>query len=71
MGFFFHNVMLPFQLCGMGQRMHLFERSYTDLRIDLRGIKLGTAGKLLDAAEIGAVRQHQRGAGMPPVSFTR
>jgi len=65
--FIFQHI-LSFTLCshfrGMRQGMDLLELADTDLRVNLGGIELGMAQKLLDVADIGPVLQHQRGAGM-------
>jgi len=49
--FIFHNIIFSAHFCGMGQRVDLFELSYIDLRIDLRGIKFRMTQKLLDVAD--------------------
>ncbi len=63
----FHNILIlhrPAHFRGMGEGMHLLERADADLGVNLRGVELGMAQKLLDVADIGPVLQHQRGAAM-------
>ncbi len=48
----------------MCECVDLFELADADLRVNLGGVQLGMAQKLLDVTDIGAVLQHQRGAGM-------
>ena len=42
----------------------LLELPDGDVRVDLRGLQAGVAELLLHVADVGAVLQHERGAGV-------